>query len=48
MSAIGLLAVAVSGRGLVDPGEPVLAPDDEGFTRAERAFKDFVSDPVLW
>ena len=25
-----LLAVAVSGRGLVDPGEPVLAADDEG------------------
>ena len=40
MSAdVGLLAVAVSGRGLVDPGEPVLAPDDEGFTRGRAAFE---------
>ena len=39
MSASGLLAVAVSGRGLVDPGEPVLAPDDEGFTRGRAAFE---------
>ena len=39
MSAGGLLAVAVSGRGLVDPGEPVLAPDDEGFTRGRAAFE---------
>ena len=39
MSAGGLLAVAVSGRGLVDPGEPVLLPDDEGFTRGRAAFE---------
>jgi 4-amino-4-deoxychorismate lyase len=39
MSAGGLLSVAVSGRGLVDPGEPVLAPDDEGFTRGRAAFE---------
>jgi len=39
MSANGLLAVAVSGRGLVDPGEPVVAPDDEGFTRGRAAFE---------
>jgi len=35
----GLLAVAVSGRGLVDPGAPVLPPDDEGFTRGRAAFE---------
>ena len=34
-----LLAVAVSGRGLVQPGEPVLAADDEGFTRGRAAFE---------
>jgi 4-amino-4-deoxychorismate lyase len=34
-----LLAVAVSGRGLVEPGEPVLAADDEGFTRGRAAFE---------
>jgi branched-subunit amino acid aminotransferase/4-amino-4-deoxychorismate lyase len=34
-----LLAVAVSGRGLVAPGEPVLAADDEGFTRGRAAFE---------
>ena len=39
MSAGALLAVAVSGRGLVDPGEPVLLPDDEGFTRGRAAFE---------
>jgi len=39
MSAGGLLAVAVSGRGLVEPGEPVLVPDDEGFTRGRAAFE---------
>ena len=39
MSSGGLLAVAVSGRGLVDPGEPVLLPDDEGFTRGRAAFE---------
>jgi len=39
VSAAGLLAVAVSGRGLVDPGTAVLAPDDEGFTRGRAAFE---------
>lgn len=39
MSPSGLLAVVVSGRGLVDPGEPVLEPDDEGFTRGRAAFE---------
>ena len=39
MSSDALLAVAVSGRGLVDPGEPVLAADDEGFTRGRAAFE---------
>lgn len=34
-----LLAAAVSGRGLVDPDEPVLAADDEGFTRGRAAFE---------
>lgn len=33
------LAVAVSGRGIVDPAEPVLAADDEGFTRGRAAFE---------
>jgi 4-amino-4-deoxychorismate lyase len=35
----GPLAVAVSGRGLVDPDEPVLLADDEGFTRGRAAFE---------
>ena len=39
MSLEPLLAVAVSRRGLVDPGEPVLAADDEGFTRGRAAFE---------
>jgi branched-subunit amino acid aminotransferase/4-amino-4-deoxychorismate lyase len=39
MSRDPLLAVAVSGRGLVEPGEPVLAADDEGFTRGRAAFE---------
>lgn len=39
MTSRALLAVAVSGRGLVDPGEPVLAADDEGFTRGRAAFE---------
>ena len=34
-----LLAVAVSGRGLVDPGEPVVHADDEGFLRGRAAFE---------
>jgi branched-subunit amino acid aminotransferase/4-amino-4-deoxychorismate lyase len=32
------LAVAVSGRGLVDPSAPVLVADDEGFARGRAAF----------
>lgn len=32
------LAVAVSGRGLVDPSAPVLRADDEGFARGRAAF----------
>jgi branched-subunit amino acid aminotransferase/4-amino-4-deoxychorismate lyase len=32
------LAVAVTGRGLVDPGAPVLPADDEGFARGRAAF----------
>jgi 4-amino-4-deoxychorismate lyase len=39
MSPPSLRAVAVSGRGLVDPGAPVLAADDEGFTRGRAAFE---------
>ncbi|MSO96503.1 MAG: 4-amino-4-deoxychorismate lyase [Thermoleophilia bacterium] len=31
--------MAVSGRGLVDPGAPVLAADDEGFARGRAAFE---------
>ena len=31
--------MSVSGRGLVEPGEPVLAADDEGFTRGRAAFE---------
>ena len=34
-----LLAVAVSGRGLVDPDEPVVFADDEGFLRGRGAFE---------
>lgn len=33
------LAVAVTGRGLVDPTAPVLPADDEGFTRGRAAFE---------
>jgi branched-subunit amino acid aminotransferase/4-amino-4-deoxychorismate lyase len=39
VSRDALLAVAVSGRGLVEPGEPVIAADDEGFTRGRAAFE---------
>lgn len=39
MSRSRLLALAVSGRGLVDPDEPVLLADDEGFTRGRAAFE---------
>ncbi len=34
-----LLAVAVSGRGLVDPDEPVVYADDEAFLRGRGAFE---------
>jgi branched-subunit amino acid aminotransferase/4-amino-4-deoxychorismate lyase len=34
-----LLAVAVAGRGLVDPGEPVFAADDEAVVRGSAAFE---------
>jgi 4-amino-4-deoxychorismate lyase len=33
------LAVAVSGRGIIDPDEPVLLADDEGFVRGRAAFE---------
>jgi 4-amino-4-deoxychorismate lyase len=39
MSRSTLLAAAVSGRGIVDPAEPALAADDEGFTRGRAAFE---------
>lgn len=39
MSSSRPLAVAVTGRGLVDPDEPVLLADDEGFTRGRAAFE---------
>lgn len=39
VSSPSLRAVAVSGRGLVDPDAPVLAADDEGFTRGRAAFE---------
>jgi 4-amino-4-deoxychorismate lyase len=34
-----LLAVAVAGRGVVDPGEPVVYADDEAFIRGRGAFE---------
>ena len=34
-----LLALAVSGRGLVDPGQPVVHADDEGVLRGRAAFE---------
>ena len=34
-----LLALAVGGRGLVDPGKPVLHADDEAFLRGRAAFE---------
>lgn len=39
MSPTSLLAAAVSGIGLVHPAEPVLAADDEGFTRGRAVFE---------
>ncbi len=34
-----LVSLAVSGRGLVDPAEPVVHADDEGFLRGKGAFE---------
>ena len=34
-----LLAVVVAGRGLVPPGEPVVAADDEALLRGRAAFE---------
>ena len=36
---MSVLALAVGGRGLVDPGEPVLHADDEAFLRGRAAFE---------
>jgi 4-amino-4-deoxychorismate lyase len=36
---VSLLALAVSGRGVVDPGEPVLRADDEALLRGRGAFE---------
>jgi branched-subunit amino acid aminotransferase/4-amino-4-deoxychorismate lyase len=36
---VTLLAAAVAGRGLVDPGEPVFASDDEALLRGSAAFE---------
>lgn len=36
---MSLLALAASGRGLVDPGEPVVRADDEGLLRGRAAFE---------
>jgi 4-amino-4-deoxychorismate lyase len=36
---VTVLALAVGGRGLVDPGEPVLHADDEAFLRGRAAFE---------
>ena len=34
-----LLSLAVGGRGVVDPSEPVLRADDEALTRGRAAFE---------
>jgi 4-amino-4-deoxychorismate lyase len=36
---VRVLALAVGGRGVVDPAEPVLHADDEGFARGRAAFE---------
>ena len=36
---VDLLAVAVGGRGVVDPAEPVLRADDEALLRGRAAFE---------
>ena len=38
-STVTLLAVAVNGRGVVDPEEPVLRADDEALLRGRAAFE---------
>ena len=38
-SAVSLLALAVTGRGRVDPAEPVLRADDDAFLRGRAAFE---------
>ena len=38
-SPLNLLALAVTGRGLVDPAEPVIRADDEGLLRGRAAFE---------
>ena len=37
--SVRMLAAAVSGRGVVDPDEAVVACDDEGFARGRAAFE---------
>ena len=36
---MNVLALAVTGRGLVDPTEPVIRADDEGLLRGRAAFE---------
>jgi branched-subunit amino acid aminotransferase/4-amino-4-deoxychorismate lyase len=36
---VTLIALAVGGRGLVDPDEPILHVDDEAFLRSRAAFE---------
>ena len=36
---MSLIALAVSGRGVVDPDEPIVFADDEGFLRGRAAFE---------
>ena len=40
-----VLALAVGGRGLVDPSEPVLHADDEAFLRGRAAFDELRPAP---
>ena len=39
VATVRILALAVGGRGLVDPDEPVLHADDEAFLRGRAAFE---------
>jgi branched-subunit amino acid aminotransferase/4-amino-4-deoxychorismate lyase len=36
---VTLIALAVGGRGLVDPDQPILHVDDEAFLRSRAAFE---------